>query len=99
MNKFTMTESRGAETGNPTLEFPCQYPIKVIGVAGEGLRQRVIDIMRANAGDIDESQITERESSEGRFLSVTVVITATGKPQLDTIFAELKATGIVKMVL
>jgi putative lipoic acid-binding regulatory protein len=28
-----------------------------------------------------------------------VVITATGKPQLDTIFAELKATGIVKMVL
>jgi putative lipoic acid-binding regulatory protein len=99
MNKFTMTESREAKTGNPVLDFPCEYPIKVIGIAGEGLRHRVIDIMRANAGDIDESQITERESSEGRFLSVTVVITATGKPQLDTIFAELKATGIVKMVL
>ncbi|MBQ0760333.1 MAG: putative lipoic acid-binding regulatory protein [Zhongshania sp.] len=97
MNKFTMTESN--EGGKPTLEFPCQYPIKVIGVADQNLRQRVIEIMRANAGDIDESQIAERESSEGRFLSVTVVITATGKPQLDTIFAELKATGIVKMVL
>ncbi|WP_339674955.1 DUF493 domain-containing protein [uncultured Zhongshania sp.] len=99
MNKFTVTESSEAETGKPILEFPCEYPIKVIGVAGQNLRQRVIEIMRANAGDIDESQISERESSEGRFLSVTVVITATGKPQLDTIFAELKATGLVKMVL
>ena len=99
MNKFTATESSEPETGKPVLAFPCEYPIKVIGVAGQNLRQRVLDIMRGNAGDIDESQISERESSEGRFLSITVVITATGKSQLDTIFAELKATGIVKMVL
>ena len=55
--------------------------------------------MRIHAGDFDESIITERASSEGRFVSVTVTITATGKPQLDRIFADLKATGIVKMVL
>ena len=96
MNRFTKTESTEAETGKPQLEFPCEYPIKVIGVADQNLRQCVIDIMRANAGDIDESQITERASSEGRFVSVTVGITATGKPQLDTIFSQLKSTGIVK---
>ncbi|CAA0094559.1 Uncharacterised protein [Zhongshania aliphaticivorans] len=99
MNKFTFTESTDAESGEPRLEFPCAYPIKVIGVGNQNLRQCVIDIMRVHAGDIDETQITERESSEGRFVSVTVVITATGKPQLDTIFTELKATGLVKMVL
>lgn len=99
MNKFTLTESSDPESGTPKLEFPCEYPIKVIGVSGQNLRHHVVEIMRIHAGEIDELLITERESSEGRFESVTVVITATGKPQLDTIFAELKATGIVKMVL
>ncbi|AMO69528.1 MAG: putative lipoic acid-binding regulatory protein [Zhongshania aliphaticivorans] len=83
----------------PLLEFPCAYPIKVIGNGGAELRERVIEVMRIHAGDFDESIITERASSEGRFVSVTVTITATGKPQLDRIFADLKATGIVKMVL
>tara|TARA_R110001583_G_scaffold38758_2_gene124939 strand:- start:3760 stop:4068 length:309 start_codon:yes stop_codon:yes gene_type:complete len=83
----------------PLLEFPCAYPIKVIGNGDANLRERVIEIMRIHAGDFDETIITERASSEGRFVSVTVTITATGKPQLDNIFTDLKATGIVKMVL
>lgn len=83
----------------PLLEFPCLYPIKVIGNGDANLRERVVDIMRLHAGEFDEAAITERASSEGRFVSVTVTITATGKPQLDNIFTDLKATGIVKMVL
>ncbi|MFT5888119.1 MAG: putative lipoic acid-binding regulatory protein [Zhongshania sp.] len=83
----------------PKIEFPCDYPIKVIGTAGVGLRERVVEIMRIHAGDIDETIITERVSSEGRFQSLTVTIIATGEPQLKDIFADLKATGIVKMVL
>ena len=83
----------------PLLEFPCLYPIKVIGNGDTNLREQVINIMRNHAGEFDETIITERASSEGRFVSVTVTITATGKPQLDAIFADLKATGIVKMVL
>ncbi|WP_373097921.1 YbeD family protein [Zhongshania sp.] len=83
----------------PLLEFPCLYPIKVIGNGDANLRERVVEIMRLHAGEFDETAITERASSEGRFVSVTVTITATGKPQLDNIFTDLKATGIVKMVL
>ncbi|AKH70839.1 hypothetical protein IMCC21906_03202 [Spongiibacter sp. IMCC21906] len=83
----------------PVIEFPCDYPIKVIGEAGAALREKTIAIMRQHAGDIDESLITERESREGRFVAITVTIVATGKPQLDDIFTDLKATGIVKMVL
>lgn len=83
----------------PLLEFPCLYPIKVIGNGDANLRERVVEIMRLHAGEFDETAVTERASSEGRFVSVTVTITATGKPQLDNIFTDLKATGIVKMVL
>lgn len=83
----------------PKIEFPCDYPIKVIGDAEKGLREKVIYIMREHAGDVDETLIVERNSREGRFISITVTIVATGKPQLDQIFTDLKATGIVKMVL
>ena len=83
----------------PKIEFPCDYPIKVIGEAGDELRRQVLDVMRRHAGEVDTGLITERMSREGRFLSITVTIIATGKPQLEAIFADLKATGIVKMVL
>ncbi|MGJ8686718.1 MAG: HP0495 family protein [Spongiibacteraceae bacterium] len=83
----------------PKIEFPCDYPIKVIGEGGKGLKEKVVEIMRQHAGDIDETLIAERNSREGRFISITVTIVATGKPQLEQIFSDLKATGIVKMVL
>ncbi len=83
----------------PKIEFPCDYPIKVIGDADANLRTRVVEIMRANADVVYEDRITERSSREKRFLSVTVTIVATGIPQIEKIFSELKATGIVKMVL
>ncbi|MBD2858869.1 DUF493 domain-containing protein [Spongiibacter sp. KMU-158] len=83
----------------PKIEFPCDYPIKVIGDAEADLRTRVIEIMRDHADVVYEERITERMSREGRFLAVTITIVATGQPQLENIFTDLKATGIVKMVL
>ncbi|USA44370.1 DUF493 family protein [Spongiibacter taiwanensis] len=88
-----------SEQEPPKIEFPCDYPIKVIGDTGVGLRERVIEIMRRHAGEVDEALITERQSREGRFISITVTIVATGQPQLEDIFADLKKTGVVKMVL
>jgi len=87
------------EPDAPKIEFPCDYPIKVIGENGVELRQQVVAIMQRHAGEVDETRITERVSREGRFVSVTVTIVATGEPQLKNIHADLKATGVVKMVL
>lgn len=83
----------------PKIEFPCDYPIKVIGDGAAGLRDKVVEIMRDHAEVVYEERIIERASSKGSFLAVTVTIVATGEPQLQNIFADLKATGIVKMVL
>ena len=44
-------------------------------------------------------KITVRDSSKGRWQAITMVITATGKPQLEAIFEDLKTSGLVKMVL
>lgn len=83
----------------PRIEFPCQYPIKVIGNAGEGFVALVTDIVERHAPGLDSSAIDVMESKNGRFLSVRIKITATGPEQLQALNAELKATGRVQMVL
>lgn len=88
-----------SEQEPPKIEFPCIYPIRVMGIQSADFRDMVLAVMRKHAGDFDESLVKERPSAKGTFVSVTVVITATGEPQLEAIFEELKATGQVKMVI
>ncbi|MBA1264832.1 DUF493 domain-containing protein [Stutzerimonas sp. NM35] len=94
-----MNEST-SDTQAPKIEFPCErYPIKVIGEAGEGFREAVVEVIRRHAPDFDETTLVIRDSRNGRFLSVQVLITATGVEQLQAIHVDLRATGRVQMVL
>lgn len=84
----------------PKIEFPCKdYPIKVMGEAGDALHRLVVDVMSRYAPGFDTERMTIKASSKGRFQSITVWITATGIEQLEGLHQELKASGIVKMVL
>lgn len=83
----------------PQIEFPCDYPIKVMGEAHAELHHHVLQVMERHAPGFDHSKITVRDSSKGKWQSITLVITATGKPQLEAIFADLKTSRRVKMVL
>lgn len=84
----------------PKIEFPCErYPIKVIGDAGEGFPALVVEIMHRHVADFDEGTLVLRDSSQGRFMSVQVLITATGEDQLQAIHTDLRATGRVHMVI
>ncbi len=84
----------------PKIDFPCErYPIKVIGDAGEGFHEVVIDVIQRHAPDFDETTVVTRDSRNGRFLSLQVLITATGVEQLQAIHVDLRATGRVHMVL
>ena len=83
----------------PKIEFPCDYPIKVMGDAGQGLHSLVVEVMERHAPGFDQASISVRDSSKGTFQSITVTITATGKPQLQAIFDDLKTSKLVKMVL
>lgn len=84
----------------PKIEFPCErYPIKVIGEAGEGFADLVVEVIQRHAPDLDASSLVVRDSRNGRFLAVQVLITATGVEQLQAIHIDLRATGRVQMVL
>ncbi|WP_041523987.1 YbeD family protein [Gilvimarinus agarilyticus] len=84
----------------PKIEFPCpDYPIKVLGEAGDALYALVMDVMDEHAPGFNRSRVKVKDSGKGRFQSVTVYVTATGIEQLDTIHKALRANPIVKIVL
>lgn len=82
-----------------TIEFPCAYPIKVVGSASAELDQLVIAVLARHCDSFDPAQLTARASSSGRWQSITATINATGELQLAAIFADLKASPLVQMVL
>jgi len=92
-----MSESEAPEA--PKIEFPCAYPIKVLGYACEEFREHVLTVMTRHAPDFDSDAVVVRDSGKGRFQAVTVTITATGVPQLEAIFADLKLSKHVQLVL
>ena len=81
------------------LEFPCAFPLKIMGRAEGALAQTVLDIVRRHAPDYDGATMEMRASSGGNYLSLTCTINATSKPQLDSLYRELSAHPLVKVVL
>ncbi len=83
----------------PRIEFPCAYPIKVIGASVEGFTDLVVSIVRRHDPDFDVNTVEHNDSRHGAYRSVRLTITATGESQLEKLFTDLKASGQVKMVL
>ncbi len=88
-----------AEQTAPKIEFPCLYPIKIIGVASIEFHEEVIMVVERHAGKIPSDLIELRPSKKNTYISVRVTIAATGVDQLQNLFDELKALESVKMVL
>ena len=81
------------------LEFPCAFPLKIMGLANVALAQTVLDIVLRHAPDFDGATMEMRASSGGKYVSLTCTITATSKPQLDALYRELFGHPLVKVVL
>ena len=81
------------------LRFPCQFPIKAMGKSGCDLDMIVVEIVRRHAPDLTEGAVYSRASAGGNYLSVTVVVNATSRAQLDAIYQDLVDCEAVIMAL
>lgn len=81
------------------LEFPCDFPIKVMGEASDAFVEEVWELVRIHAPEIERDQLTVRNSSSARYMAVTVVINAQSQEQLDNLYRELTACERVVMAL
>ena len=80
-------------------EFPCAFPLKIMGPASEALTQAVLEVMLSQAPDFDPATMEVRSSSTGKYLSLTCTINATSRAQLDALYRELSSHPLVKIVL
>lgn len=81
------------------LEFPCQFPIKAMGPAGEEFETHVRAIFERHIPAFSDELLHQRASSNGRYISITVTFEATSQGQLDAIYEELSASELVMMAL
>lgn len=83
----------------PLLEFPTEFPIKVMGRNHANFESLVIGLIKPHAPDMDPTRVTSRESSGGKYLAVTVNLTASSREQLDAIYQNLTSHDDVVMAL
>lgn len=84
----------------PTLlEYPCDFPVKILGHSQAGFAQAVLDVVQRHAPDFDGAAMEMKSSRRGKYLSVTCVIRATSREQLDSLYQELCDHPMVVMVL
>jgi hypothetical protein len=81
------------------LEFPCDFPLKIMGKAHDELAQTVLTIVTQHAPDFDGATMEMRTSSGGNYLSLTCTVVARSKPQLDALYMDLTAHPLIKVVL
>lgn len=89
--------------GNPRadslIEYPCRFPIKVMGAKIDGFVHAVTTVAHAFDPTFDATTIELRESKGGNYLGVTITITATSREQLDELYRTLSTHPMVKVVL
>ncbi len=81
------------------IQFPCDFPIKVMGRTADDFDTLVLSIVQRHVGNLSEESVTIRASAGGNYVSVTVTVIAESQHQLDNLYRELSGHERVVMVL
>lgn len=87
------------ESVETPLKFPCTFPVKAMGEAGEDFDGLVVSLVRRHNPDLAEGAVRTRLSRNGNYMSVTVTVEARSREQLDAIYTDLTAHERVLMAL
>lgn len=93
------TEEQVVEEQDSLIEFPCDFPIKVMGASVPHFAETIGAAVRELVPDFDPASITARQSAKSRYTALTVTVHATGRAQLDSIYLMLTSHPLVKIVL
>ena len=81
------------------IEFPCEFPIKMMGRDTPEFRSTARALVEKHAGKVADDAIRQAQSRKGNFVSITVTITATSQKQLDAIYQDVTDHEDVLMAL
>ncbi len=81
------------------LEFPCDFPLKIMGASDAGFAQAIAEVVLRHAPEFDVATMEMRPSKGGNYLSLTCTVRAVSQVQLDALYRELTSHPMVKVVL
>ena len=81
------------------IEYPSRFPVKVMGANAPGFEQAVVDVALRFDPAYDRGTLQVRPSRGGKYLGLTLDITATSREQLDALYRALSTHPMVKVVL
>ncbi|MDR6444632.1 putative lipoic acid-binding regulatory protein [Paraburkholderia terricola] len=81
------------------LEFPCDFPIKIMGTSHPEFTETIVTVVRQFDSEVDAANVETRPSSSGNYTGLTVTVRATSREQLDNIYRALTGHPMVKVVL
>lgn len=81
------------------IEYPCDFPIKVMGAHVEGFFEAIVHVARQFDPDFDAGTVERRPSKAGNYLGLTITVRVTSREQLDELYRTLTTHPMVKVVL
>jgi putative lipoic acid-binding regulatory protein len=81
------------------LEFPCSFPIKMMGRNTAEFRDTVRVLVERHTGPMNDEAIQDAVSRNGNFVSVTITVVALSQQQLDDIYRDVSSHDDVLMAL
>lgn len=95
----TNQDHNGAASRSSLIEFPCRFPIKVMGANVEGFEATMLELLRDLEADVDPAAVERRPSRTGQYMGLTVHVWARHQPHLDDLYRALSGHPMVKVVL
>jgi len=93
------TDESHTDSEETLIEFPCDFPIKVMGETQDSFSIEIIKTIQAIDPTFDASKIEMRGSSKGKYTSLTCLCYVESKTQLDNIYRAVTSHPLVKYVL
>ncbi len=94
-----MDISRPIPPEQSLIEYPCDFPIKVMGAHVQGFTAAIAHVARQFDPGFDAATIEQRPSKGGNYLGLTISVHVTSRAQLDELYRTLSSHPMVKVVL
>lgn len=94
-----MADRQGVQARQTLIEYPCDFPIKIMGARVDGFAQAVIEVVLRHAPDFDPAGVEMRPSRKGNYLALTCTFRAVSQVQVDALYRALTSHPMVKVVL
>lgn len=86
-------------TAPPLIEFPTDFPIKVMGETHDTFAQTIIEAIQTLAPTFSAADVEMRASSGGKYISLTCTVHVDSQDHLDNIYRLLSSHPLVKYTL